>query len=76
MCWHKNVIKYLNDFFLLHNITAYIITTAMMIAMITTITSTPNIDPTTNQLVLTDRRLIVGLIGIVLIVITTVCYKI
>ena len=66
MCWHKNVIKYLNDFFLLYNITVNIITTAM-IARITN-----SINPTTNHLVLTDSRLIVGLIGIVLVVITTV----
>ena len=36
------------------------------------ITSGPSVNPTTNHLVLTDCRLIVGLIGIVLVVITTV----
>ena len=47
-------------------------------AMITTITTSPIIGTivTTNQLVLSDCRLIVGLIGIVLVVITTVLQNI
>ena len=75
MCCYNDVRKYLNDFFLLKNLTIY---TTAMITMITMITTSPIIGTiaTTNQLVLSDCRLIVGLIGIVLVVITTVLQNI
>ena len=72
MCWYNIVVKYLNNFFFfLCNTTVNMHNIMITIA----ITSTPSTDPTTNKLVPADRRLTVGVIVIVLVVITTVLLK-